>query len=345
MGSTEHLREAEFARENQELSGSARDHPDMLDQWMGFVARNIHTYSLGTATPGPPGFQTQARSRAVANFAIVSGMTAGRYRLLRDVAEIAGDSQDRYGLYISLRGEMQMSQFGRSHLVGPGSYALISASEPSIHEAAGDNYSICFLIPREFVDQRVVSGERICLRQSVNGKGLHNLVLESVTAFEKNAWDITDDEFEKSARILADLALLGLIGSADQRAGERSVRSGNLARVKRIFRHRLSNPDLTLSDVAREAGLSLSYLHELFRDDGAGCTAQEYLKGLRLQRARELLELSSSRKTTVTDVSLECGFSNMSHFSAAFKRAFGISPTDVTRNRQPPNSGSGKSQS
>jgi AraC-like DNA-binding protein len=236
---------------------------------------------------------------------------------------------------MSLRGEMLMSQFGRSRAVPPGSYALISASEPSFHAMDASNDSICFLVPRDVVDQRVVSGEQVCVRPHVAGAGLHALVFDTVSAFERNAWDITDDDFERSARIVADLVLLALQGSVDLSSGERSIRASNLARAKRIIRRRLSDPDLTLSDVAGECGLSLSYLHELVRDKGEGLTMRDYLQGERLQRARELLELSSSRKMSVTEISRECGFSNMSHFSAAFRRAFGLSPRDVMRHRQP----------
>jgi transcriptional regulator GlxA family with amidase domain len=57
----------------------------------------------------------------------------------------------------------------------------------------------------------------------------------------------------------------------------------------------------------------------------------EYLKGVRLQRARELLELSLMQNLTVTDISFQCGFSDTAHFSKSFKRAFGISPRDVQR--------------
>jgi AraC-like DNA-binding protein len=108
---------------------------------------------------------------------------------------------------------------------------------------------------------------------------------------------------------------------------ESSIRAGNLSRAKRIIRRRLSDPDLTLSDIARECCLSLDYLHRLFRNDGR--TMWEYLKSERLQRARELLDLGTLRRMTVTELALECGFSNMSYFSTAFKRAFGLCPREV----------------
>lgn len=161
--------------------------------------------------------------------------------------------------------------------------------------------------------------------------GCNSLIHETLNTFEKHAWDITDGKYEKSARIVADLLLLGLTRSVDLRSGQASVRAANLARAKRVIRRRLSDTELTLLDVAREVGLSLDYLHELFRENGEGHTMREYLRSQRLQRARELLELSSPHNASITDISLECGFSNMSHFSSALKRAFGLSPRDVAR--------------
>ena len=99
--------------------------------------------------------------------------------------------------------------------------------------------------------------------------------------------------------------------------------------MKRIVRQRLSDPDLNLVEVAQEAGLSLAYVHALFRDEG--CTASEYLKHERLRVARALLESPAARTLSITEVCFESGFSNMSHFSTSFKRAFGLSPRDVRR--------------
>ena len=256
----------------------------------------------------------------------------GPSRLRRDGAEITRDGRDPFALFVALRGAKVMSQFGRSREVTPGSYSFISASEPAYQEKrqSGTSDTICFVMPREFVDQRVVSGENICVRPFEAGKGLHGLAFETVMAFQKNAWKIADDEFEKSARVLAELVLLALGGTADVLSGERSIRASNLARTKRIIRQRLLDPELTLTAVAREVGLSLNYLHKLFRDDGR--TMWEYLQGERLQRARQLLEVSSLRNLSITDVSLECGFADAAHFSRLFRRAFGICPREALRN-------------
>ena len=75
--------------------------------------------------------------------------------------------------------------------------------------------------------------------------------------------------------------------------------------------------------------MSLGHLHHLFRDEGR--TAWLFLKSERLERARQLLERPLRPDVTVTEISLACGFSNMSQFSTAFRRAFSISPRDLLR--------------
>ena len=73
------------------------------------------------------------------------------------------------------------------------------------------------------------------------------------------------------------------------------------------------------------------FLHNLFRDDGR--TVSQYLKVARLERARELLQRRHAPDVSVTDVALACGYSNMSQFSTAFRRAFGLTPRDVLMGR------------
>jgi AraC-like DNA-binding protein len=96
----------------------------------------------------------------------------------------------------------------------------------------------------------------------------------------------------------------------------------------------MSNPDLSPDDVARECGLSLRYLHDLFQDDGR--TVREYLQSERLHAARRMLEQAVSGRTTVTDICMACGFSNPSVFSTSFRRAFGVPPRDVARRIRSP---------
>ena len=307
-----------------QVSGPGRDY----DQWLRVMAPHTGAHTLEKKLSQGSYFESRARSRSVQGFTlarVVSSVVP--CRVLREEAQIARDSQDRYGLFMALQGAFEITQFGRNQQVEGGSYTFVSAAEPGAFGNGGSNDVVALFLPREFVDQRIVDGAQICARTYTPGRGLHGLVVETLSSFEKNAWGMTDDEFRTSARVVADLVLLAVNGPADLLSGDCSIRSANLNRAKRIIRQRLSDPDLSLAEVAQESGLSLSYLHDLFR--GEDCTLWEYLKRVRLQRARELLESSSPPRATVTGIAVECGFSNTSYFSTAFKVAFGVTPRDV----------------
>jgi AraC-like DNA-binding protein len=315
-------------REAQESSGDPRERADVYEQWRNYIARHIFTCTpdKGAAEAS----RIHARSRSVDGFSIarLGSTTSGKFRMLRNASAIARDCADYYALHLSLRGKVNVSQFGRDQWIQPGSYTLFSSSEPAILSKMGGDETILFLVARDFVDERLPNAEHFCSRPYARQRGLHGLVFETVNAFTKSAWHITDGQFNSSARIIAELVLLALSDSADLLSGERSVRAGNLARVKRIICQRLAEADLKLTDVVSQSQLSRSYVHNLFQDEGR--TAWEYLKDERLKRARELLE-TASPKTTITAVALECGFSNMSHFSTSFKSAFGLRPRDLLR--------------
>lgn len=315
----------------EKMAGSARESPDLHARWVGFVSRHIYSCKLSQTIRAESEFQIDARSRSSNGFTIARFATvAGKSQLVRGTAEIARDERDRYIAYMSMRGELQLTQRGRAETCRPGSLILLAASDPFSNTKLGDNDTVDLLMPREFVDQRLVDGARSCMRPMETRAGLGQLVHQTLAAFQRNAAHMSDTDFRNTACLVGDLVLLAISGCSDVMANQQSLRAANLARVKAVVRARCCDPDLTLTDIAKECSLSLSYIHHLFRDDGR--TLWEYLKAERLQRARQLLE-SPAPGTTVTKVSLDCGFSNMSQFSTAFRRAFGVCPKDILQHR------------
>ena len=88
---------------------------------------------------------------------------------------------------------------------------------------------------------------------------------------------------------------------------------------------------IQLAEIARAVGASPGYLTQLFRAV-EGVPLHAYLTQLRLAQA--LIELP--RSEDLTALALELGFSSHSHFSARFRRAFGLSPSAFRRACRPP---------
>jgi AraC-like DNA-binding protein len=299
-----------------------------------FAQQNVHIVrSNGDISAGVMRGRTRAYSAD--GFTLLHSMAEGRQCCvgaeIRDRSAIAEDGRDRFGFIMQLSGTRQISQLGRTQEIRDGDSVFLSTAEPYIIDTGAYDLfdTIALFMPSEFLVQRGIRGERFCLQPRTSNCHAYDLVSGTLRLFARDAWNFSREEFYKSARAVADLILLAVSTPADRLCTVSSVRAANIARAKDIVRRRLTDPDLTLEDIAHAAGLTLNYLHKLFRDQG--CTLYEYLKGERLRRAYELLEMPRQRSMSVTDVALSCGFSDSSYFSRSFRQTFGMSPREVRR--------------
>jgi AraC-like DNA-binding protein len=94
-----------------------------------------------------------------------------------------------------------------------------------------------------------------------------------------------------------------------------------VTRVIAYVRGHLADP-LSVADLAEQACLSPSAFAHLFRDV-SGMSPYQFIKSVRLDRARELLVAG---ELNVSEVARSVGYSSLSHFINEFKRHFGITP-------------------
>ena len=94
-----------------------------------------------------------------------------------------------------------------------------------------------------------------------------------------------------------------------------------VGRAKEYVQEHLSTP-LRLRQIAGAVGASAPYLTDLFRKN-EGVPLHRYVTQLRL--ARSLVELPHA--TDLTTLAFDIGFSSHSHFTAAFRKAFGCTPS------------------
>jgi transcriptional regulator GlxA family with amidase domain len=104
----------------------------------------------------------------------------------------------------------------------------------------------------------------------------------------------------------------------------RTVRK--LCQVRDLIRDCLEE-ELSLADLSLEADLSAWHLLRAFRQS-FGETPKAYLTRLRLERAKELLTISTR---SVTEICFDLGFSSLGSFSTLFHRRVGLSPADFRR--------------
>jgi len=96
--------------------------------------------------------------------------------------------------------------------------------------------------------------------------------------------------------------------------------------AKKILLHDLDNPP-TIQTLAQTVGISDRKLQHGFKQF-YGTTVFNYLQNYRLEQAKLMLR---EGKLSVATVANNIGYTHLGHFSAAFKRKFGITPRDCLR--------------
>ncbi|HEX8922735.1 MAG TPA: helix-turn-helix domain-containing protein [Pyrinomonadaceae bacterium] len=95
-------------------------------------------------------------------------------------------------------------------------------------------------------------------------------------------------------------------------------------RIEKVLRIIESNfhRALSIGEMAMVVNLSYSRLEHLFKAE-MGITPTSYLKNIRIEKARELLETTF---LTNQQIMTRVGLSDESHFARDFKKAYGLRP-------------------
>ena len=107
-------------------------------------------------------------------------------------------------------------------------------------------------------------------------------------------------------------------------AGALPELAGTDTRISRVtaLMHRAMHRKLLLEELAGASGLSVSRLCHLFKTH-VGTGPGQYLKSLRLRRAKELLETSV---LSVKEIAVRLGYHDPSRFIEDFRKTYGLPP-------------------
>jgi AraC-like DNA-binding protein len=227
-------------------------------------------------------------------------------------------------------GSINIRQAKSSMTMHAGVGALFNANEPYELRCDAKLRSFWVELPRQAFASRFDS-QRPPLTAHLNlSRGLGRIAVEFCSALALEGGNLDPQSRAKLGDKFMDILALAISSEPDRRpSSEACMQNGRLLLVKNYIEEHLSDPNLSLADIAKNNGVSLRTLHQLFHP--MGMSASEWLRTRRLQRCYDLLTSPQHDAKTITEIAYSMGFNSSSHFSNLFRAQFGLRPSDVRR--------------
>lgn len=272
------------------------------------------------------GFIREARFGAIT----MTDVMLSEQHISRRERHIAKLDKDCYYVEFIQQGRINVLQAGRTLVTNPATAAIFSASEAYDLECVGRVRSLYLEIPRAEFAARFPK-DRVPLVTTMGAsRGLGRIAAEFCTTLATQGSTLDEAVRARLGEELMDVLALALdLGERDEPSTDHAVQQARLRSVKAWIDDHLADPDLSLETVAKSNGISLRHLHYLFRL--TDMSVSEWIWDRRLQRCYDVLTRPELRALPVTEVAYQLGFNSSSHFSTAFRRKFGMSPSDARK--------------
>ncbi|MEG3220034.1 AraC family transcriptional regulator [Vibrio gigantis] len=173
--------------------------------------------------------------------------------------------------------------------------------------------------------------ESYCNKHKQNSSGLESTpmeeqMLDSFTRLIKTLHCDIEANILGDA-LVSEIVYRALTGSEGRVLFDLAHHDGHYARVAKALSkvHEEYDQTITVQSLADEANMSVSAFHNAFRNVTFESPLQ-YLKKVRLNKAKELIQLEGLR---ISDAARRVGYSSPSQFSREFKRHFNTTPRAV----------------
>ncbi|NJO82171.1 MAG: helix-turn-helix domain-containing protein [Blastochloris sp.] len=240
---------------------------------------------------------------------------------VRTTREIAGGTAAYFGLLLIVSGEEQIRCGSQEAIVNPASLLLWDSTQPMAFRFPRPLSKVTLFVPQEMLRARMPSVDACIGKPFSLHHGLGALVGSNLRALAGQGahWDA------EQAAVAVDTTLDLLAAwahpqSATHQTGSRQELRG---RIQGYIERSLDDPALDPAAVASACGVSVRYLHLIFRETGT--TVARYIRTRRLEVCRRELR-RGGRSISITELALRWGFSDVAHLSRAFKAQFGVSP-------------------
>lgn len=233
-------------------------------------------------------------------------------------------SQDNYLGVILLSGEYRLEQDGREVCLNPGDMTIYDATRPHQISCSRNFSKILITIPRTMMRARL-SGVEHCMALRIPGNlGIGAITANFIQSIVRETENMSDWGISALAEQSLDLFTLSLASLNSQSYTLSRSRSAALLSVKDFVERHLTDPMLDTAMVVTGTGFSARYINDLLNDNNT--SLMRYILQRRLERCSKDLSHLLHTNHNISEIALNWGFNDLSHFSRTFKQKYGCTP-------------------
>jgi len=292
-------------------------------QLLGFqeVFDRTH-FHWGLSGGGADRYLANVWRRAIGDFVftdIVCDPVTG-YRTMDDVKRGA---EDYFCLFHFEEGNCLLRQGRNESVVRRDTIAVWDSSRPAMFQNSDQLHQLSIMIPHRMAKTIVPGIEDMCGLTVDGSTGLGAILLSHLRQTHKTVDTVDPQDRSAVLRATVELVAAAFRPKPERLAGS-SFRRALLNRVQEHIIAHLDDPSLSAATIAAAFRFSPRYLHRLFEEYGV--TVGTWIRERRLQVARSDLASRALAPYSITEIAMRHGFADASHFSHAFRDAFGVSP-------------------
>ena len=307
--------------ERWRVAGGATTH--RLEAWSEILAATHLAFEVHRTARTPDDFRGAVTRRSIGDLMLVD-CAASPFLGHRGRAVMTPETQqeDILGFQLVCKGVETVREGARVLAVTTGDVVIWDGHTPTDVEIVEPFHKRTLLFPRNRVLAMCPRLAELRALPPLHDNGPARLLVRYMNALA------VEPQLEGAAGVAAANAALELLRAAVEPCvptGRDAAREAMRAEIRRYVKTHLQDPDLGPASIARAYAISVRALHALFEDVDASVAG--LVRSERLARCLE--DLQRPNGGSVTDIAFRWGFCDAAHFSRVFKRAFGITPSEV----------------
>ncbi|WP_223395200.1 helix-turn-helix domain-containing protein [Caulobacter segnis] len=296
--------------------------------WAGLFASQIEAMDFIPAKPDA--FMAELASSDLGPLRMAR-LTCGRTTIERGASRIAAHKgRPTYLLMLQVRGEAEVSHYGKVSTLAEGDFVLCDSAAPIKIRFLDDVETLFLKVEASVLKEHLPSPECFCGRALRTSEGL----TATATAMALNLFGhleagLSLNYRDRVARHLLDIVATAYALAFDAPSSRSSVVSGRCATVKLFIEQHLRDPELTPCSVAAGTKLSTRYLRMIFASENE--TVSAYILRRRLEQCARQIADPAWRGHSMTEIAFGWGFNSAPHFTRTFRDRFGLPPREYRR--------------